>query len=125
MHPVLDEYHQDTRIDLDLGDNHLLHYVGWHPDRDINPQYADMPDIDRCGASVFHLNQFGKPCHGVIYFDTPEVNRVFPGGHVWQVTSWDPLTLMPSLLCRFVNRKTGAQCNDHGFIQCGRWVRCS
>lgn len=33
---------------------------------------------------------------------------------VWQVESWDPLTLSPSVLCN--------TCGLHGFIREGRWV---
>lgn len=122
MNPILDAYHQDVRIDLDLGDNHLLHYVPWNPDRALNPQDADLPDIERCGAAIYHLNSEGKPCQAFIHFDTPEIRRVF-GDHVWQVVSWEPLTLTPSVLCR--SRYGGSQidCNDHGFIEAGKWRR--
>jgi len=34
--------------------------------------------------------------------------------NVWDVQSWDPLTISPSVLC---------SCGDHGFIREGRWVR--
>lgn len=34
----------------------------------------------------------------------------------WDVLSWEPLTLSPSLLCR--------ACGHHGFVQQGRWVPC-
>lgn len=101
----------------DLGDNHWYKFVGWHPDRDINPQYADIPGIDRCGAFVPHPKPDGDECEsgGFIHFDTADIRRVFGEDHVWTVESWDPLTVSPSLLCK--------ACGDHGFIRAGRWVR--
>jgi hypothetical protein len=54
---------------------------------------------------------------GAMWFDLPET-RAIPGalaGARWQVESWEPLTLSPSILCR----ETG----DHGFIREGKWVQ--
>lgn len=102
---------------IDLGDNHTLKYYGWYPDRSINPQYADIPDIEKCGASVSHLKPDGTACESFIHFDTPEIRRVFGGDHFWQVQSWEPLTVSPSLLC------LAEGCGDHGFIRDGKWVR--
>ncbi len=45
---------------IDLGHDHQLKFVGWHPDRELNPQYAHLPDIEKCGATVEHLTPEGK-----------------------------------------------------------------
>lgn len=31
---------------IDLGDGHAIRYVQWAPDRDLNPQHADLPDVE-------------------------------------------------------------------------------
>lgn len=49
---------------------------------------------------------------GAIAFDVPG-NEDIPDSVRWQVESLDPLTLSPSLLCRW--------CGHHGFIRAGRW----
>jgi hypothetical protein len=99
---------------VDLGHDHTLRWLSWSPDRDLNPQYADQPDIDRIGAIIDHVRADGQPCDGgVIHFDLPGVRDVIPDRAVWTVESWDPLTLSPSLLCH---------CGDHGYIRDGRWV---
>jgi hypothetical protein len=107
----------DVKIDLDLGDGHTLTFTSWHPDRELNPQYADLPDIEKCGAIVGHPRADGKEgrCWSGIYFDSEAVRRVFGDKQIWQVNSWEPLTLSPSLLCR--------ECGDHGFIREGKWIR--
>lgn len=123
MNPILGEFHQDAVIDIDLGDGHLLSYVGWNPDRDINPQYEGIPDIERCGATIYHLNPQGKPCQGFVHFDTPDVQRVFAGANMWTVMSWEPLTLTPSILCKSCYPPGAPPCGDHGFIENGKWRR--
>ncbi len=102
----------------DLGSHHWYKFFGWFPDRDLNPQYADIPDIERCGAAVPHLKPDGTQCEGFIHIDTPDVRKVFPGSSYWTVESWEPLTVSPSLLCD--PAKGG--CGDHGVIKQGRWV---
>lgn len=103
------------KIDIDLGDGHALKYTSWKPDRDLNPQYADLADVERIGAIVSHVKPDGSKCWSGIFFECEATRRAFPGHAVWTVESWEPLTLSPSLLCRL--------CNDHGFIRDGRWVR--
>ncbi len=103
---------------LDLGDGHTLRFSMWSPDRELNPQYEGVPDIPRVGATVYHPTPAGETCSSGVYFDLPEVRERFPqltDENVWQVVSWDPLTLSPSLLCM--------RCGDHGFIRGGKWVR--
>lgn len=101
-------------FDIDLGERHWLRFTCWKPDRTLNPQYANLPDIEKLGAIIYHGTPHGEDCSGSIYFDLPIVHQVFGGKHKWRVDAWEPLTLSPSVLCA---------CGDHGFICGGRWVR--
>lgn len=104
---------------IDIGFDHWIKFYPWAPDRDLNPQYADIPDIERCGLGVWHLKPDDSPCYGFIHFDTPDIRRVFGGDSFWTVESWEPLTVNPSLLCTL--SKGG--CGDHGWIKQGKWVK--
>lgn len=102
---------------IDLGDNHAYRFVGWEPDRSIPSnaeRFAGIQDIERFGAQVPHLTPNGKPCNGFVTFDGEVQRKIHPGAPKWQVHSWEPLTLSPSLLCH---------CGDHGFIRDGKWVK--
>lgn len=98
---------------IDLGHGHILRWLAWRPDRELNPQYRDLPDVEHYGAIIAHVLPGGGQCEGVITFSSEVQQRIEPGRPVWNVTSWEPLTCHPSLLCH---------CGDHGFIQQGRWV---
>lgn len=110
----------DEPIDLGLG--HVLTFMGWHPDRELNPQFAGIADIERCGALIEHPTPESPSvpcaCGGFVHFDVPGVAEVFSGRPRWTVVSWEPLTLTPSILC--VVEKGG--CGDHGYITDGKWV---
>lgn len=54
----------------------------------------------------------GQWCGGWVAFDIPECTWTSR----WQVRSFDPLDLSPSLLC--------TTCQHHGFIRGGRWSSC-
>jgi hypothetical protein len=99
--------------DIDLGHDHQLWFFGWHPDRDLNPQYDGMPDVEKSGATVRHRTPTGEECRSAVTFDIAPLNQLRAQGAAWQVESWEPLTISPSLLCH---------CGDHGFIREGRWV---
>lgn len=97
---------------LDLGHGHTLKFFKWAPDRDLNPQYVDQPDIEKAGAIIEHPHaQTGEPCSGGIHFDVPGAEHLSETR--WRVISWDPLTLDPSIQC---------DCGDHGHIDHGKWV---
>lgn len=100
---------------IELGHDHRLVFTCWKPDRDINPQYNDLPDIDKVGAIVSHPRADGKPgkCWSSITFRSPTADRVFPEHTMWDVLQEEPLTVSPSILCR--------ECGDHGFIRGGQW----
>jgi hypothetical protein len=89
-----------TERQLDIGHDHVLTL--------ITPEGGSRP----VSADVAHLTPDGKPCTGWIPFDVPAHERLSPE-RKWQVESWDPLTLSPSLACG---------CGDHGFVREGRWV---
>jgi hypothetical protein len=110
----------DWAPDLDLGDGHTLSWVTWRPDRALNPQYADLPDVDRWGATVNHAGVQAdgqQPCPGgfITFEQAPEFARLLGDRPTWRIEQPDPLTVSPSLACRL--------CGDHGWIREGRWRR--
>lgn len=107
---------------IDLGHDHALRFFEWAPDRDLNPQYDGIADDPKAGAIIEHPRaDNGEPCAGSVSFDTPtqqalNARQVELGKHghpLWQIESWEPLTISPSVLC---------SCGDHGYIREGRWV---
>jgi hypothetical protein len=104
--------------EIDIGHGHVIHYLRWAPD-DLpanREQYGvPLPVVEQVGLGVRHPRPDGAgECESAIRFDLPEIRRWFNPKTMWQVVSWEPLTLSPSLLCR--------ACGDHGFIRAGRWV---
>src|SRR5215213_283197 len=100
---------------IDLGEGHTCEFAQWAPDRDLNPHVADVPDEPRYALLIHHQNPAGEGCAGMVTFAGDVQRRVEPDRpNVWDVQSWDPLTISPSVLC---------SCGDHGFIREGRWVR--
>ena len=107
--------------EIPLGHGHWLRWASWSPDRDLNPQYAGLPDIEHCTAIIRHplrdddshvmCGQRGY-CEGAATIDGPVTRQLFSEQGLWRMESSDPLTLSPSLLCH---------CGDHGFIREGRW----
>lgn len=91
---------------LDLGSGFSLRFFGWAPDRELNPQYDDVLDVEKAGATI--ICPHGE---GGIHFVIP-AHRLFQDG--WTVDSWEPLTLSPS-----IHR---LECGCHGFIREGKWV---
>lgn len=100
---------------VDIGHDHAIQFASWSPDRQLNPQYADVPDIPRITVMVKHNKPDGTPCIGsAAYLDLPGVRELVGEKAVWQVVSMEPLHLEPSLLCM--------SCSDHGFIRGGAWI---
>lgn len=100
--------------DIDLGHGHTLTYMGWYPDRELNPQDRGLPDVERYAALIEHVAPNGEPCASAATFAGEVQAQIEPNKPTWTVESWEPLTLSPSLLCR--------RCGDHGFIRAGKWV---
>lgn len=116
----------DLTFQLDLGEDHWLKFLRWAPDFEIAANAAKWGHLSLLirqqpvvGAVVIHRCKTETGLHeGAIHFRT-EVTAAWDEpsrGHVWDVHSWTPLTISPSLLSH-------CPCNDHGFIREGRWVR--
>jgi len=114
---------RDTDPELiDIGHGHFIRFAGWRPDRELNPQYEGLPDVDKCTVIVRHELLPGDDqehcrsqgyCESAAVLDGEVTRRIFPESVRWQVESLDALTLSPSLLCH---------CGDHGHIREGHWV---
>lgn len=79
----------------------------------ISPLSDSDSRFEHIGIFVLHQHPTGALCEGLVLFDVPgnEGRRT-----LWQVHSWDPLTITPSVL--------RTDCGLHGFITDGRWVGC-
>ena len=99
---------------VNIGHGVAIEFTSWRPDRDLNPQYDGIPDVERYGLIVDHPTLTGGSCTSGITFDTEVARRIEPDKPMWTVESWEPLTLSPSLLCR--------ACGCHGWIRDGKWV---
>lgn len=87
---------------IDIGHDHAFRFVAYKGD-------------PRIAIDTRHKGRDGNPCEAFIPFDGGEwAKGFFDPDSVWQVQSFEPLTVSPSLLCR--------GCGDHGFITNGRWV---
>lgn len=107
------------KSDLDLGHGIWLRFYAWTPE-DLPANRArygtPLPRVARAGAIFVHPRADGTPgeCYGSVRFALPEMAALGDAAPTWQVQSWDPLTLSPSILCR--------ECGAHGFVREGRWV---
>lgn len=113
----LEELKEDYSPTVDLGKGHFLAFCCWKCDRDLNPQYADIPDVERYSGIHIHPRPDGNGyCVGSVTFRSESSLKLEPGRPMWNVECWEPLTLSPSLLCR--------SCGSHGFIRNGKWEDC-
>lgn len=114
-------HHDPWTPDLDLGDGHSLIWTtieGMGADEHYGAiiRHAPGPDVKQHTVDFYGSGI----CEGGITFDTPSARAFherYDGGRpfvAWQVQSWDPLTISPSIKC---------DCGDHGYIREGRWVR--
>jgi hypothetical protein len=71
------------------------------------------------GAVVPHLRDDNRWCAGSIAFTGHTVD----GHATWDVECWEPLTLSPSLLCKYSTDQGKTFCGDHGYIREGKWVK--
>lgn len=115
---------------IDIGHGVTIHKIGWKPDRELNPQYDGIPDIEWAGIIIDHpfgpgptneryrglynTNRELGRCSGYVSFDGETMRRISPNSQMWTVESFDPLTISPSVLC--------CACGHHGFIRQGLWV---
>lgn len=98
------------RAVVDLGMGHTMRFTTWAPDRVLNPQYADLPDMDPVGG--IHTCRHGN--QGSILFRSEVIDKVYPNHPVWELVSLDPLHLEPSIVVH--------RCGCHGFIRDGKWA---
>jgi hypothetical protein len=108
--------------EVDLGCGHWLRFTSWSPDRQLNPHFAGIPDVEKYGGIVRHATLPSDTsascletgwCEGAVTFAGEAQRKLSPAATTWDVLSGEPLTLSPSLLCH---------CGDHGYIRDGRWV---
>jgi len=107
---------EDFQVDIDLGDDHWLQFMGSGGDGVTNTATGEaVPWTPQIGASVLHRCDKTESGwnEGFVLFDIPA--NAADARPKWQISSWDPLTISPSLLQR--------DCGDHGFIREGKWVR--
>lgn len=126
IHELVKLDHYSLHYQLDLGEDHWAQFLSWAPDLSIEAnreKWGHAEEIIKahpvCGVSVIHRCKTETGFHsGAIHFRTPATALWAPAhaGHCWDVKSWMPLHVEPSLLSH-------CACNDHGFIRGGRWQR--
>lgn len=99
---------------IDIGSGYSYEFWSWSPDRELNPQYAGVPDVDKAGVILY----YNEEPIGSVQFDTPEV-RAVPGlpQVFWTLHSLDPLHIEPSIQ----TYDTEGKPNHHGWIRNGKW----
>lgn len=100
---------------IDLGHDHIAYFTAWMPDREINPQYDGIPDVELFGLNIEHPKKSdpSQRCVGGVTFDGEVQRLIHPKVAKWTLVSDEPLHIEPSVLC---------SCGDHGWIRDGRWV---
>jgi hypothetical protein len=112
-------------VNYDLGNGVTAHTYGYHPDRELNPQDANVPDMEIVGLHV----QFADGCVALAILGLPGVKEVFKEP-IWDVHSLDPLHIEPSLSrpgkenCARVDHTNCHHHNHHGHIRNGQWQPC-
>jgi hypothetical protein len=99
--------------ELDLGNGYYLAFSSWSPDRKINPQYDNVPDVENIGAVVLcsHGNRAG-----LMFKQTDPIYKdIFSDSNWWDLISLEPLHVEPSI--QFLDPKC-----CHGYIREGKWV---
>lgn len=62
----------------------------------------------------WHVNSKGRLCGGFVAFNIK--SEIFSNSSPkWNVLSYDPLTISPSLLCK--------ACGNHGYIRNNTWIK--
>lgn len=100
---------------IDLGDGRYLTFFV-NLDDDVLGCIEIHPSLkDTRGVKGSYGLAVGEPCSGSLYFRVPENSSVSRPS--WEVISWSPLTLSPSVLCTL--------CGNHGFVRNGLWESAS
>lgn len=116
--------HLTTDDWFDLGDGYRYKFLTWNPDFSIASNAAKWAHLAHLikrhpvvGATISHRCRTESGVHeGAIYFRTVLTKAVPSFDKCWDVQSWAPLHISPSLLSH-------CPCNSHGFIRGGRWVK--
>lgn len=92
--------------DVWLDDNNALELVRW---KDETEPYQALWWHRSARPDAPHVW-----CLGSVRWRIPPAPEHFPADSVvWDLVSWEPLTISPSLLC---------SCGAHGFIRDSKWV---
>lgn len=113
---------------IDLGHGFSYSFFSWSPDRELNPQYEGVADVEHAGVILFFKDPAdasdAEPYSvGGPWFDTPETRAIpgFPKRNFWTLVSEEPLHLEPSIQTyAYVEGEHVPE--HHGFIREGRWV---
>lgn len=91
---------------IDIGGGHEIEFVSYNGD-------------EKAAINDYHHSADGKTaCQGFISFRGGAWAKKFennPDHQAWDVQSFEPLSITPSVLCR--------SCGDHGHITNGKWVK--
>jgi hypothetical protein len=127
-----------TRHDLGMG--FAYSFFIWAPDRELNPQYADEPDIDPAGITIWRLEPIepGQVARGdddepegmiwtavgACWFNSPQADKLRGQNAGWDLYSIDPLHIEPSVqMYEYDSTKAPkSKPSHHGWIRGGRWV---
>lgn len=98
----------------DLGSGFSYTFTQWSPNRELNPQYVGIPDIDPCGVIIWRGDEAVAHC----WFDSPLARQIAGDTPKWELHSLDPLHLEPS-----IQMYAGIELapSYHGHIRNGRW----
>jgi hypothetical protein len=119
--------------DLDLGSEVYLRWTWGVQDGHDDLPYKDRPRTEKPIGAQLHWPDEGSPSHigggGITFSSAPENYRVHVNSvtgekreyPTWDVQSWAPLTVTPSILTHGHQTRTGHTTDKHGFIRYGRW----
>lgn len=107
-----------------IGGGVYARWCQWSPERRLNPQYDGIPSSKNDGLIVGHFHPDGLWCEGYVQLKTRSYLARLEKGltdadlPAWDIVSWKPLTLSPSI--HMAPDKGG--CGLHGYIREGKWV---
>lgn len=102
-----------------LGNGLSYGFFVWAPDRELNPQYTGLPDIDPAGIVICR----GEETLGACWFKSDVAAQINGGHAMWDLISLSPLHIEPSVrMYRYDPRTRKHVPSLHGFIRNGVWV---
>lgn len=107
--------------EVEIGEGFSYVFFAFDPDRDLNPQYENVPNVDRAGVSIKRNGETVGAC----WFDTPET-RAIPWTEerkFWTLVSEEPLHIEPSIQMYRWDPATKTHIpTHHGYIRGDQWV---